>query len=649
MSFLWKLVLERILQPQSVSLSIKSLVKIFLIVLHGVAFGQNDIYDRSPEFIKKFGIKRMVQMRNTSYHVEQGIEPDSSQMEEFSEEGAKMFSTSYFENERYYWNNITLDGQSRTIRDERFNREGLHGVSDYNYLPNGDYIVRYYATKNPDRVSLYKYFFDPNGNEVRREEWSKDSSIVNKDIKTYNEHNLILSRVHQRRNEDTVMHSEYHYKKDSILLRKNFYSKGELSMRTKYEYFPDGKEKVVHYGKQSSWHSFYNDLGQLSKQKIIQHDRKDTVENWFKYNEHGLVSVVSNERKDYQQRREVYTYLDGKETTKTIYVRANTLNALLETVYLGDTALVIYQTPYWENRASHAEYKRIDAYGNVLEELKGRVKGKKQALDRWMKDIQPTQYAYTVSKTGKVLEKYARHKGWEAEKCLCPTYTDEVITHLVGRRSEKRKNASCDTIRTRRYEGGKHYFVSMHGAPNLVRHIYQGKSGEVDSILDINKSGAVINRMIMENGVRISHALINRYEYNELDSIQRVYKCFQTRSYSLSENMTEEYFWEGERKVKAVKFYNNWNQYSRKDTTTITYEYKDGCVFRTTNDRLGKTSLHRLKYDENNHLTQLRKLDRQSSGNLEVNFTYDQYGNLLERSEVIVARPVETLFRYEFY
>ena len=634
---------------QSLSLSIKILGYIFFVLSPSLVFGQNDIYNHSPEFISKHGIKRITQKVNMVYHQEKKIEADSSQMFEFSTDGIEIFSASYLKNERYYWYKSTLDSENRVVKNERYNTDGLQDVSEYNYLPNGDYIVRHFRTDDPKRIVFYKYFFDESGNEIRREEWNKDSLIANWDIKTYNENNLIVSSVHQTRMEDTVVNTLYYYKKDSILVRKDFYNKGELSMRTNYGYYPDGREKVTHFGDQSSWFSYYDDQGRLSKQMIIQFPLNDTIYNYFRYDEKGLIQSVLNQRKDMPQRREFFTYENGREVSKTIYTRANTFNALLETVYLGDTALIVYQTPYWEKKVAFAQYKRVDPYGNVLEEIQGNVKGKKQPLSKLMNNAKPIRHHFEMSTTGKILAKYRVEVGWMAESAFCSTYSDRVLMEDFNRPFKKAKQASCDTIKTRRHNGGKHYFVSISGHPGLTRHIYKNKSGVVDSILDINKAGVILNRMIKENGQGYTYMLLNRYEYNEMDSLKKVFKCFGSVNYVSTGNMVEEHFWKGARKVKIEKYMNYWGQHGTKNLTTVTFSYDENHVFRTTRNPQGEITEERLTYDENNRLVEIMGMDRTSNGITQIRFSYDADGNLLERTEIAIMNPVETIYTYDFY
>lgn len=632
-----------------VSLSIKNFINIFLLLLPLSVFGQQTVYENPPAFILKHSIKRITQIRNSVYHEKKKVEADSMQMSEFNEKGLEVFSTSYVNNERYFWNKIEYDSQNRVIKTARYNANGFHDASEFNYLPNGDYIQKFYRAESPDQFQFYKYFFDAHGNEIRREEWNNDSLVINWDEKTYNEYDRILSRVHQLRKEDTVVYTRYYYKQDTILKRKDFYHKGELTTRINYEFFPDGKEKAMHEDKKNSWYSFYDDQGRLSQQMIVRHPEKDTIYNDFTYDENGLIYSTNNHRKNLPQRREVYTYEAGKERTKTIYTRANTFNALFETVYFGDTALVVYQTPYWKNKAVQAHYKRLDSHGNVVAEVQGKTKGTKQPLYRWMRDAQPVRYHFEYSKTGKVLAKYQVASGWSAEAAFCRSYTDPDIVKGMNRSQGKEKYASCDTIKTRKFMGGKHYWVSLNSNPNLTRHIYENKNGVVDSILDINKAGTILNRMVKEDDVYLTYFLTNRYEYNELDSLQKVFKSFGDRYYTSSENMTEEHFWRNGRKVKTEQFMNHWGNHSSKNKTTITYDYQGTDVLKSTKDPQGKIKEELMKYDENGRLIQIMNLDRTSNGAIQINFTYDTNGNLSERTEVAIMNPVEILFKYDFH
>lgn len=585
----------------------------------------------------------------TAYHSEKGIPPDSTRVFEFDRNGLTTYSTGFLENERYFWTEYTYDDQQRILRNERFNEEGMHDYAQYEYLPNGDYIARSFNIESPNSRGHYKYFLDKNGNEIERQEVRNDSVIINRDLKTYNRKNRIKTRLHLGFHGDTVIFERFTYKHDTLLVRRDFINKEGKGTRTKYDYLPNGSEKAVHYGDQSSWYSFYDENDRLNKLMIVRHDQKDTLFNVYKYNERGVLSAVINLRENMPNRREVFTYENGREKTKELYVRANTFNSLMETEYFGDTAKIVYTTPYWEKGPTWAEYVRFDSLGNTLETFRSEVKGVKRSVKSMRDKASLKQYAYRFSSTGKMLAKYQVVPGWAAESAFCPMYSFADLTKGFERRPERKKHYTCDTVKVRRHKGGKHYFVSMNGKPNLMRHVYQNKSGEIDSVLDINKSDIVLNRMVKADGAYITYFLKERFEYNDMDSVLKVYNVHGSEYWTTDENPVEEHFWKDDRKIKVEKYKNHWGQYSPRDTTTILFDYQGRDVFRTTTDPQGRVKEERYRYDEHGRLIQILNLDRRSNGNIQTEFTYDADGNLLERAEVAIMNSMETIVEYEYY
>ncbi len=622
---------------------------VLISLVSGAVCAQQELYEYSPEFIRKHGIKRIVIRTKTAYHDEKGLPPDSSRIYEFDRNGLTVYSTGFLKNKRYFWTEYTYDNQQRMLKSERFNEDQLHDYVHYEYLPNCNYIVRSFNVENSNSTSYYACFLDENGNVVERQEIRQDSIIMNRDLQTYTEQNLMKSRLHLGFRGDTVIYERYTYKDDTLLVRKDlFNSRGEHT-RTRYEYLANGKEKVVHYGDQSSWYSFYDDKDQLIKRAIVRHDQKDTLYNVYAYNERGLMTNLKNLRENMPNRREVYTYENGREKTKEVYARANTFNSLMETEYLGDTAKLIYITSYWEKQPTWLDYQRFDSLGNITEKFRSEVKGLKRSVKAMREKADVKQYAYRYSSTGKVLAKYQVVSGWLAESAFCSTYVIDDLTEDFGRRPKRQKYYTCDTVRVRRHKGGKHYFVSINGKPNLMRHVYQNKAGEIDSVLDINKSGVVLNRMVKENGLQKTYFLKERFEYNKMDSLLKVYDVHGCEYWTTDENVVEEHFWKDGRKVKLEKYTNYWGQYSSRDTTTILFDYQGRDVFRTTTNPQGNIIEERYRYDGNGRLVEILNMDRLSSGNIQTKFTYDENGNLLERAEVAIMNSVETILEYEYF
>lgn len=610
-------------------------------------FGQQGIHEHPQEYILQHGIKRIVLFPNSFYQQENSNNlVDTSAMFQFNERGLEVYSVNYQNNQRHIWTQNAYDSLDRILSQQLFNTQGYVYRCDFSYLPNGDYTVNYSPVQNANETSYSKFFFDEHGNEILREDWNWENQLMQKEVKTYNASNRIIRHVYQHGQGNITSYNRYVYKRDTILKRQDCYFSDKLEIRTKYYYFPDGKLKESRRRKQSSSYSIYDDNKRLSQILHVQYGTKDTIYTDYRYNEKGLIHSAINYRQDNLQSREVYTYENGKERTKTTYQIGNLVDRFSETVYYGDTARVIYSTPFWEKRANHANYQQLDSHGNVLWQVYVFVKGTKQPLHRWMKDLTPFYYHFEYSESGKVLAKYQIIDGWEGELQRCRNYSDSTVMKSLNRANLSVEYPSCHVIETLPHLDGKHYVVSFNSTPNLMRHIYENKSGAVDSILDVNNAGTVLNRMIQEKGKKVTYFLLDRYEYNELDSLESVFNRLEGDNYARDEDMIEAHFWENGRKMKTEQFKGYLGQYSPTEQKTITFDYRGNDVMKTTKDAQGKAVEELMTYDENGRLIQIMKI--QSNAAFQTNFRYDTDGNLLERTEVLLKSPTGTSFVYEF-
>ena len=570
------------------------------------------------------------------------------QMLEFNEKGLEVQRINFSsDNQRYNWEKMEYDSLGRIIKKEHHNTTGLIYVIEFTYLPNGDCTEVYKFAQNNGQDSFYKHFFDQNGNEILREEYTKESQLLQRELKTYNPFNRILAEVHRHVLGDTVLLNRYYYKRDTVLVRTKTFIYGELQMRAKYTYFPNGKEKLIAYRKHSRKYSSYDEHGRLSQTRSIPEFQNDTIYSDYTYDEKGRIHSKSDYRHDHVQARVVYTYENAKERTKTNYVGQRTVSSVTETVYFGDTAIVIYFQIFPNKKANYAHYKRLDSHGNVLSEVAGDVKGTKQPLNRWMKNLQAFPVHLVLNPRGKVLAKYRIVEGWFAESNICRNYSDTNIMKSLSRGNQSVEYPNCKLMNTISHPSGTEYVVSMISATDLTRHIYTNKNGEVDSILDINTAGTVLNRMIQKDGVKLTYSLTDRYEYNELDSLVKTFDREDSFDFGSDEDMIEEQFWENGRKVKIERFRDPWTSYNPDFKTTVTFEYSENDVLKTTTDPHGKITTERMSYDENGRLTEI--MQKSGGGAVQITFRYDAAGNLLERTETIPMNPSTVEYLYEFW
>lgn len=569
------------------------------------------------------------------------------QVLEFNEKGLEVQRINYSKNERYNWEKMEYDSLGRIIKKEHHNTYGLIYFIDFTYLPNGDYTEVYKFAQNNGQDPFRTHFFDLNGNEILREEYTKESQLLQRELKTYNQYNRLVSEVHQHGLGDTLLLNRYFYKRDTVLVRTKTFIQGELQRQLNYAYFPDGKEKVIVDRKHSRSYSSYDEHGRLSQTMIVRDLQKDTTYNAHTYDEKGRIHSTSNYQPDRLQARVTYTYANGKERTKTNFTNQNTVSSSTETVYFGDTAVVIYFQTFPNKRANYAHYKRIDSYGNVIAEAFGEVKGTQQPLSRWMTNLQPIPVHLVLSPSGKVLAKYRIVNGWEAESSLCRNYSDTSIMSILKRTNRSVEYPSCTLMNTLSHASGTEYVVSMISAMELTRHIYTNKNGEVDSILDVNNVGTVLNRMIQKDGVKLTYSLTDRYEYNDLDSLVKTFDREESFHFGRNEDMVEVQFWENGRKLKIERFIDPWTPYNPDFKTTITFEYSESQVLKTTTDPHGKITTERMQYDENGRLTEI--MQKSGGGAVRITFRYDADGNLLERTETIPMNPTTVEYLYEFW
>lgn len=605
--------------------------------------------------IKEIGIKRMTQVRKTWYHYENDLLGDTSQLWEYDAQGNEVYSCSYHELKKYYWHEHFYDDKNRVITDYRYNPEGVRDTeSHYNYLENGDYIMQFFRKSNPKRKQYYKYFFDENGNEVKRQEWNQDSAVINTDIKKYNSFNKIVNRVHLSVSKDTVVESRYYYENDSVLVAEDFINKGELSMHKTMEYYPNGLQKVLHNGKQSSWYSFYDENGLYKKSMIVRPIQKDTVYHHYTYYPNGLLKSQNVERANSINRREVLKYEGDKLVEKKIYTGQNTFNALLEYVYFGDTARLQYQTAYFNDEANWARYEKFDDNGMVIAQCNLEVKGKKKSIESLLEGAYFKETYYTYTDRDLLENVYEKANGWPAERAFCPVEDDVRINpwgwdNQKGISSEKEKR-DCDTVRIRNYKGGKHYLVSIKFPKNLIRHIYENSSGITDSILDYSKDGILINRMIKNGERKQTFFITKRYEYNQFDSLVRKFKANSRSSYSESLYLDLENKWNGLEKTKTIEYVHPFHSYkTERQKNVTTYSYDGEMVWKTIKDSDGRKQLKKLIYDDRGRLLEESNADRNRSSTSQIRYKYDSRGNVIEKVNEVIHSKSALVYLYDFY
>jgi hypothetical protein len=95
----------------------------------------------TEEFVKSHKIKRIIHFNNLAYYVDKNIPPDTARIQIFNEDGLEMRLIEFYKNRPYSRIETTRDSIDRVIRVERFELDRPQGVTEYDYLPNDNFMV----------------------------------------------------------------------------------------------------------------------------------------------------------------------------------------------------------------------------------------------------------------------------------------------------------------------------------------------------------------------------------------------------------------------------------------------------------------------------------------------------------------------------
>lgn len=605
---------------------------------------QTNVTDKSPEFYKSHGIKRIYQLSETWYHQKNNIEGgDTVRVWEYNTIGQLVYDCGFYEYKPYYSNKYYYDSLGRLIESNRYNPKGeKDNISKRYYTGKYNYLAVFIRLSAPDRPNMARYYFDDHGNEIKIEKLNIDSIVLNTDYKYYNNYDKLIRRDYISRN-DTVVASKYYYKDDSLLIGRDFYSKGKLSSSYKIEYNIVGLKKVTHYGEKSSWYCFYDENGRIKTQRIDDHFKNVSSYTTFLYNAAGLLISTQNKRDNQQYGKDVYHYINGKLSKKEHFA-GKSINTTFYYKYLEDGTEVISQIPYFSESVLVVQYIKRNKYGDIVESFRYRPFGECSLTDTIPIQYKEPHNFYHYNEKGLKTAFYQKKMGWIGNSVFCPRpyiYGDPYF----GRKEKPTKNKNaCDTLKRKNYNGGKLYIIKPKKYDNIIRYSYVNKEGKIDSIIDKYTGDIILNRMIWENGKRVTYFLEETYHYDSNDSLVKLYEAINNYSgYSMGLEIKEDHQFSSGIKTRS-KIY----RHKEPDIITYSYEKKD-TVYRTTKKEDYKQPTYEQLIYKNGKLMEISGIDKKRSNHKVVTYTYTESGQIKEIKTEYIQSNSATNYVYEYY